>query len=114
MKAVEQASAENLLGGFIVVGGHVGFDILLPVFGGRGESGEQILVDWGGLIDGEQEGLVGEDLGGPDIVDVAAIAMGGASSGILHENGDDLTIKVLRVCRTWLGSLDPICLLVLL
>lgn len=33
MKAVEQASAENLLGGFIVVGGNVGFDILLPVFG---------------------------------------------------------------------------------
>lgn len=33
MKAVEQASAENLLGGFIVVCGHVGFDILLPVFG---------------------------------------------------------------------------------
>lgn len=33
MKAVEQASAENLLGGFVVVSGHVGFDILLPVFG---------------------------------------------------------------------------------
>lgn len=83
MKAVEQASAENLLGGFVVVSGHVGFDILLPVFGSRGESGEQLLVDWGGFVDGEQEGLVGEDLGGPDVVDVAAIAMAGASSGIL-------------------------------
>jgi hypothetical protein len=33
VEAVEQASAENLLGGFVIVGGHVGFDILLPVFG---------------------------------------------------------------------------------
>lgn len=33
MEAVEQASAENLLGGIVIVGGHVGFDILLPVFG---------------------------------------------------------------------------------
>ena len=35
MEAVEQASAENLLGGFVIVGGHVGFDILLPVLGLR-------------------------------------------------------------------------------
>lgn len=35
MEAVEQASAENLLGGIVIVGGHVGFDILLPVFGLR-------------------------------------------------------------------------------
>ena len=33
MEAVEQASAENLLGGFVIIGGHVGFDILLPVLG---------------------------------------------------------------------------------
>lgn len=35
MEAAEQASAENLLGGVVIVGGHVGFDILLPVFGLR-------------------------------------------------------------------------------
>jgi hypothetical protein len=35
MEAVEQASAENLLGGVVIVGGHVSFDILLPVFGLR-------------------------------------------------------------------------------
>lgn len=33
MEAVEQASAENLPGSIVIVGGHVGFDILLPVFG---------------------------------------------------------------------------------
>jgi hypothetical protein len=33
VKAIEQASAENLLGGFVIVGGNVCFDILLPVFG---------------------------------------------------------------------------------
>lgn len=79
MEAVEQASAENLLGGIVIVGGHVGFDILLPVFGlritwfvstlaermrkqrikrkytnSRGEGGQKLLVDGGGLVDGEQ------------------------------------------------------------
>jgi hypothetical protein len=80
VEAVEQASAENLLGGFVIVGGHVGFDILLPVFGSCGEGGEKLLVDGGGLVDGEQEGLLGEDLGGLDVVDVAAIAMAAASA----------------------------------
>lgn len=80
MEAVEQASAENLLGGIVIVGGHVGFDILLPVFGSRGEGGQKLLVDGGGLVDGEQEGLLGEDLGGLDVVDVAAIAMAADSS----------------------------------
>lgn len=82
MEAVEQASAENLLGGIVIVGGHVGFDILLPVFGlrtklsvsantlaepmrkrkgskgkytdSRGEGGEELLIDGSGLVDGEQ------------------------------------------------------------
>lgn len=33
VKAVEQASAKNLLGGFVIVGRNVGFNVLLPVFG---------------------------------------------------------------------------------
>jgi hypothetical protein len=97
VKAVEQASAENLLGGFVIVGGNEGFDILLPVFGlqprhcdmkqkeGRGrwldeeerrngegkgwedntnrgrEGGEKLLVDGGGLVDGEQLKSIGLD-----------------------------------------------------
>jgi hypothetical protein len=61
VEAVEQASAENLLGGFVIVGGHVGFDILLPVFGSCGEGGEKLLVDGGGLVDGEQLKTIGLD-----------------------------------------------------
>lgn len=70
MRAGEQASAEYLLGGLLVVGDNVRFHILLPILSRCWEGGEQLLVDGGGLADGEIEGLVGEDLGGLHVVDV--------------------------------------------
>lgn len=70
MRAGEQASAEYLLGSFLVVRGNVCFNILLPVLDRGREGGEQPLVDGGGLADGESKRLVGEDLGGLDVVDV--------------------------------------------